>query len=113
MPCFTVQEVSIALDVSDFGLLTKALQEMGVVKNVDEKRGRILCRTREEGAFEYRDGKLKGENVSDDLVRRVKRAYSMQVVQTAAKRNGWKIDFRHAKTDERGQVSMKATKGGW
>ena len=112
MPCFTVQEVSIALDVADFGLLVKAMQEIGMTDmEIRLDRKVVSGRLASCGYVTYEFGALKGRDLNDTIVNNVKVAYAKQVVQAAARRNGWKLNFTKSRPGQNQQ--LKLSKGGW
>lgn len=91
MPCNTIQrsKVEFLATSTDLSLLAEAFRSLGY-RYVNVQRSLVTFRTFEgAGSFEKNTGKLTLPESCD--VDTIKRAYSEQVVQSQARKHGWKI----------------------
>lgn len=88
MPCNTVIKNSVNFDVVNESVLKRALTADGW--NVVAQRG-IIYATKEGRAIEIGKGKATVVQGNEDLVNKVKVAYSKEVVKMAATKFGFKI----------------------
>ncbi len=98
MPCYTQREVTVELNVADVNLLTAGLKAAGFTVQTTP-RGFYVTNSKGQQAH-IRDGKITTQQTSNDIINEVKRAYSGEVVRTAAKRFGWTL----SKTNEQNTV---------
>lgn len=96
MPCYTINEVSVNLGKLDTPTLVAGLKAAGY-HGVQERDGVITAWTRQDGGVSLRIDR-KGEVTftsrgtidKGQETNAIKRAYSTQVVQSQARRFGWK-----------------------
>lgn len=91
MPCNTIQrsKVEFLATSTDLGLLTKALRSLGC-SSVTLQDQVLAFRTQSGlGSFSKETGKLILPQSCDLYA--IKRAYSVEVVQSQAHKHGWKI----------------------
>jgi len=100
MPCDTIQTVTVEAELKNINwkLLKKALEAMGFTVNAKEGFLTFYGVHKETGTYHvgtYQNGKFS-EKVSgnnDPLeINAVKRAYSHQIIKSAASTFGWKLN---------------------
>jgi hypothetical protein len=88
MPCNTIIKNSVELKVANQAVLKRALEADGW--SVVERRG-VIYATKNGRAIEIGNGKATVVQGNEDLVNKVKVAYSKQVVKIAAAKFGFKL----------------------
>ena len=90
MPCYTDREVTVELNVADPNLLTAGLKAAGFTVQTTP-RGFYVTNSKGQQAH-VRDGKITTTGSAQSIINEIKRAYSGEVVRTAAKRFGWTLN---------------------
>ncbi len=96
MPCYTERTVSVALNVADEGVLTRALTALGYT-DISRAADRLTALTPTGKLVTIRAGQVEmtGEYMTRSLVEKISadihQAYGREAVQTAAKRYGFTV----------------------
>lgn len=90
MPCYTQREVTVELNVANPELLTAGLKAAGFTVQTTP-RGFYVTNSKGLQAH-IRDGKITTAAQTESIINEIKRAYSGEVVRTAAKRFGWNLN---------------------
>ena len=96
MPCDTRTTVSVALNAADRELLFKAIAELGW--RPVEIGGIIQCYVQGLGTVSIENGMAKistyvyeSADRAEGIVNKIKKAYSVEVVKSQAKKFGWQL----------------------
>lgn len=90
MPCWTVRETTVDLDAADADVLKRGLEAAGFATSLYEEATTLILRGGRIVA-EITDGKVTVNASETGVINEIKRAYSAEVVRTAAKRFGYSL----------------------
>ncbi len=100
MPCWSQQTSTVSFSANtDLKLLAKALEGLGFVVRLDVASKALLfsnASTGQSGTFQ--DGSLTIKSAKKEDMNVFKRAYSTEVVRSAAQRFGWQVKQPSANT---------------
>jgi hypothetical protein len=89
LPCWTVRETSVELDASDPDVLKRGLAAAGF--ELSMYGGALLVMRGGQIVAEIENGRVTVNRGDTGVVNDIKRAYSAEVVKTAAKRFGYSL----------------------
>ena len=98
MPCYTIRTIGVDLTVADAEVLLRGLERAGIAVTVDAE-GAIHGTTRDGERFTITAGQvvMRGAYVTEEQVAamagRIKDAYGVEAVKTAAKRFAFDVQF--------------------
>ncbi len=93
MPCYTVNEVSVAFQVGYVDLLQKAATSLGYSWN---RVGNVVTLSSIGSVVKVDLAAGRALAVDQGLVNELKRAYSQQAIKLAAKLGGWAMQSKTA-----------------
>lgn len=89
MPCWTVRETSVELGAADPDVLRRGLEAAGF--ELSMYGSALLVMRGGQIVAEIENGRATVNRGDTDVVNEIKRAYSAEVVKTAAKRFGYSL----------------------
>lgn len=104
MPCFTRREVpvevTVAFKADNKSILIAGLTAAGftVTRLSDKRISAVLSPATRGAIIDIEKGQVTVNEGQTYLVNEIKRAYSVEVVKTAAKRFGWSLTNKDANT---------------